>query len=70
MCDKERVGAKGASLRKKLIEMGIKNSNGVVKYSEVARMIGSNAATVSNAFRRGLTVGMFNKICEAYGIKI
>ena len=66
----KKVGAKQYTLRKRLIELGIHNNKGDIKYSRIAKDIGVTSAVLNNAFRRGLTSGTFNKICEQYGIKI
>lgn len=66
----KKVGAKQYTLRKRLIALGITNNKGDIKYSHVARAIGVSSSVLSNAFRYGLSITMFNKICEAYGIEI
>ena len=66
----KKIGSKQYTLRKRLIALGITNGKGDVKYSHIGRDIGHSSSVVSNAFRNGLTVAMYNKICEKYGIEI
>lgn len=66
----KKIGSKQYTLRKRLIALGITNGKGDVKYSDIAKDTGHSSSVISNAFRNGLTVGMYNKICDKYGIKI
>ena len=68
--ESNRIGSKQFTLRRKLIEIGKGNGKNEVKYSAVAKDLGMQSGTLSNAFRRGLTVETFNKICNFYGFKI